>query len=498
MKMDILESYRALSAAEIKKKASKNGGEWCGPCPACGGNDRFLLWPERVDGPVYWCRGCGKSGDAIQFRRDFLGEDFKTAAAACGKEISSAPRGPRMAPPKRARAAAGDFVPAAHPMPGAAWVEKATALVAWAHEKLIGPDGVEKREWLAARGIGAGAVALYRLGWLPEDMWRPRKSWGLAEEKKDGRDKKLWLPAGIVIPLVIDGACWRIRVRRFAGDGPKYYMLPGSSNRQLVTAGDPRAAVVVESELDALTLAAQIDGAAMAVALGSAAIKPDLPAHKALSACIRILVALDYDDAGAKAWPWWERYGTARRWPVAVEKDPGDAFAAGVDLKARVWGGLPPAMSIGTVGPCVSSCRVGVAGGFEESGRRGAEGEVENGEGGDGDALRGAVVGDRGAPVAVGDVLPAVTRVLALARLMAGCPVRVAVSRRSLRIVQDDGWARANWELAREIGRAVFFDREVSGYLMGLPDGVYAATDIVRLERSAGGDERAETRRDMR
>lgn len=511
----MMELYgRVLPGATWKKNSTKDGGEFVGPCPACGGHekrdaDRFHLWPMRPAGSrVYWCRSCGKSGDLIQFRRDFMGETFKEAAAACGKDTSGYRKrlGAVGTAVRRPAAPGGaSFVPASYPLPGAVWLEKADKLVRWANERLLAPEGAHKLEWLAARGIDRAAAARFLLGWLPETMFRPRAAWGLPKEMKEGREKKLWIPAGVVVPLVIDGVVWRIRIRRDdmrPEDKNRYIALEGSSMRTSVIAGDPRAAVVVESELDAYAVAAAVDGRATVVSTGSASIRPDVQAHRVLSGCLRILVALDRDKAGREgAAKWRELYpDTARRWPVPDKKDPGDVVAAGVDLAAWVWGGLPPALTVagGGSGPCVSFCSDEGVGGFEESGKRKAEGEVENGEGGDGDALRGAVVGDRGAPVAVGDVLPAVTRVLALARLMAGCPVRVAVSRRSLRIVQDDGWARANWELAREIGRAVFFDREVSGYLMGLPDGVYAATDIVRLERSAGGDERAETRRDMR
>lgn len=554
---------RVLPGATWKKNSTKDGGEFVGPCPACGGHekrdaDRFHLWPMRPAGSrVYWCRSCGKSGDLIQFRRDFMGETFKEAAAACGKDTSGYRKrlGAVGTAVRRPAAPGGaSFVPASYPLPGAVWLEKADKLVRWANERLLAPEGAHKLEWLAARGIDRAAAARFLLGWLPETMFRPRAAWGLPKEMKEGREKKLWIPAGVVVPLVIDGVVWRIRIRRDdmrQEDKNRYIALEGSSMRTSVIAGDPRAAVVVESELDAYAVAAAVDGRATVVSTGSASIRPDVQAHRVLSGCLRILVALDRDKAGREgAAKWRELYpDTARRWPVPDKKDPGDVVAAGVDLAAWVWGGLPPALTVagGGSGPCVSFCSDEGVGGFEESGKRKAEGEVENGEdsagsagtaatgasgagrdgggagsaardaaaaggpvggpevaaapmdaGGDGDALRGAVAGDRGAedmttrgdagaaPVAVGDVLPVVTGVLALARLMAGCPVRVRVDRRAFVLVQDDKWMRKNWQRSREISQMVFGSPDVSGYLMGLPDGVYSATDLVRLERSAG------------
>jgi phage/plasmid primase-like uncharacterized protein len=42
----------------LKKVASTNGGEWAGPCPGCGGSDRFRVWPvDRGGRGSFWCRG---------------------------------------------------------------------------------------------------------------------------------------------------------------------------------------------------------------------------------------------------------------------------------------------------------------------------------------------------------------------------------------------------------------------------------------------------------
>lgn len=54
----------------LKRAASTNGGEYAGPCPSCGGRDRFRVWPAPTEGrPRFWCRGCGAHGDAIDLVR---------------------------------------------------------------------------------------------------------------------------------------------------------------------------------------------------------------------------------------------------------------------------------------------------------------------------------------------------------------------------------------------------------------------------------------------
>ena len=38
--------------------------EWAGPCPKCGGEDRFRVWPEAGNSGTgsFWCRQCGWKG----------------------------------------------------------------------------------------------------------------------------------------------------------------------------------------------------------------------------------------------------------------------------------------------------------------------------------------------------------------------------------------------------------------------------------------------------
>jgi hypothetical protein len=77
--------------------------------------------------------------------------------------------------------------------------------------------------------------------------------------------------------------------------------------------------------------------------MGSAQVKPDRITHEALTRTARVLVALDSDEAGARAaWRFWpDTYGTkARRWPTVQGKDASAARLNGLDLRAWVVAGL--------------------------------------------------------------------------------------------------------------------------------------------------------------
>ncbi|MBW2187561.1 MAG: hypothetical protein JRG71_14540, partial [Deltaproteobacteria bacterium] len=55
--LDLAQTY----IADLKRKTVK---EWVGPCPNCGGTDRFMVWVERNK---FNCRGCGATGGPVAF-----------------------------------------------------------------------------------------------------------------------------------------------------------------------------------------------------------------------------------------------------------------------------------------------------------------------------------------------------------------------------------------------------------------------------------------------
>lgn len=68
---DILQLFRAAYYP-----LEQRGQEWSGPCFACGGTDRMVIFPEvddRHDHPRAWCRQCGGYWDAIGCYRNLSG-----------------------------------------------------------------------------------------------------------------------------------------------------------------------------------------------------------------------------------------------------------------------------------------------------------------------------------------------------------------------------------------------------------------------------------------
>ncbi len=340
----------------VKKVSSTRGGEYAGPCPGCGGMDRFRIWPvDKGGGGSFWCRGCGKGGDNVQFLVDFLGYQYRDAFRAVGRAMPDKYRPVGYRPAGACQEP--DFVPKTHENPVPTWEIKASEFVLKSHQALL--ENRKALGYLAGRGLDLQAVQGFKLGWCAGEnnnncMFRPRVSWGLPKmiNEKTGKNKMLWIPRGLVIPCFKGGKVHRIRIRRPAEDlqkktDIKYYVLPGSGREVMGHNPDKNVFVVVEAELDEMMVTRRAGSVAGTVALGSAAVKPGASVFYVLQKALRVLVALDHDKAGQNAWKWWaENFENARQWPVPEGKDPGEAYQAGVDIKEWVTAGLPPAVTM--------------------------------------------------------------------------------------------------------------------------------------------------------
>ena len=350
-------------ASKNGRTYKQHGDEYHGPCPSCGGTDRFHVWPEQGDYGTFWCRGCTLAGDAIEYLMKIEGFTFPQACRELGKELPEMEeyQAPHF---KRTAAASETFTPRETTSASDLWIQHATKLVDWSHQQLLGnPDQLA---WLAGRGIDFEAVTRYRLGWNSgengNDLYRAREAWGLDTVlKPDGKTKKkLWLPLGLVIPCYEGCTLARIRIRipndrRTGTKSLPYYLVPGSSTVTFVTVPYAKAWIITEAELDAIAVAAAAGDLVGAMAMGNSTSGPTEYACDQLQDALWIGNALDYDPkineqgvyenaGGTGGLRWLKHFPQAERWPVPVGKDPGDAFKAGINLREWVKSGLPPAL----------------------------------------------------------------------------------------------------------------------------------------------------------
>jgi hypothetical protein len=365
-----------LAQARIPELKKKTANEWAGPCPGCGGTDRFMVWTHRN---AWHCRRCEKTGDALEFLRAFDGMSCPDAHEALGQSCLNAGcparekcrlgerAGDSVVRPKKPATSVSvpqpppvrEFVPGTAQTPRQIWMTQAEALVNKAHAALLACP--EQVAYLSGRGLPLEAIEKGRLGWLAENRYPSRESWGLPTElKEDGKKKKMFIPAGILIPFFdAERRPHRIRIRRaeISGNESRYYWLQGSGDDVPVIGGAKRpGVVVVESDLDAFMVRWQCrDLDVSVIPLGTCGAKPKGWAMQALESALAILVAHDFEprhnektgrpeNPGGQGARWWlQQFPRAVRWPVPAGKDPGEYYQDhGGNIRAWVLAGLPP------------------------------------------------------------------------------------------------------------------------------------------------------------
>ncbi len=315
----------------LRRVAATNGGEWAGPCPFCGGRDRFRVWPTPRDGDGrgrFWCRQCETKGDAIDYIRKRDGLGFADACARLGATpAASAPRPPathhRLAPPAQS------------------WQDRARAFVAECEGALWDGRHSEGLAWLRRRGLRDDTIRAAGLGLNVRERHERPTDWGLGADHKP-----IWLPRGIVIPWWITGELWRVNIRRPDGDlkaGAAKYVGPAGCRPGLYGADRLRAgkpAMLVEGEIDALTVQQSAGDLLAVVATGSTGGARGAAWVAQLALCSLVLVAFDNDEAGEKAAAWWLGVlANAKRWRP-YWADANAMAQDGADVRAWVDAGL--------------------------------------------------------------------------------------------------------------------------------------------------------------
>jgi DNA primase len=256
------------------------------------------------------CFGCGRSGDAIDWLRERKGLSFQEACQRLGAME-----------PLATAATTTRTEPVTAPLPSAAWQEQAQQVVNVCQSALWSDVGAKARAWLNRRGLADETLQGWQLGFNPRD------------QKIAG----LWVPRGILIPCLIAGRPWYLKVRRAAGQ-PKYTQVRGGQVALFGadTLPGQDVAIVTEGEFDAMLLHQEAGEQAGVVTLGSAAARlPDAWVPHLLGVQ-RLLVAYDTDAAGAEAAARWKlTCPHAQRIVPLAGKDVTEFYLVGGHL--RTW-----------------------------------------------------------------------------------------------------------------------------------------------------------------
>jgi DNA polymerase-1 len=298
-------------------------------CPFCGGSTRLVAWPQQGRGGRFYCRKCGKTGDAV----NLLNELFDMNNSEALEKIDEVPDAEVYESPELK-------------VDRELWSEKASHLFKLAEMCLA--QNQKAMNWLMKeRGLSTETIELAGFGWIPEGGYMLREDWGITVSQDQGPGEKyLFIPPGLSIPKSYLGKLSGVKIRRFVPDTERrYHLVKGSETKSMVLSGNPEVVFVFESELDAWLVRQEAGDLCTAVAMGSCTCRPDAYLEAMIENAKLVFVAFDSDEYGALNWPWWQkRFKNARRWivPSGYGKDPGDAFKKGLSIRDWVLAALPP------------------------------------------------------------------------------------------------------------------------------------------------------------
>ncbi len=472
---------RKAIASRLLREPREHGGEVWAHCPWHAERtpgDAFSYSPER---DVAYCNSCGERGDIIDIFAAVhdldKGEAFKEfmrefCPNAAGSGQSRRGRTPRM---PQEQGSPTSWQPENPEAPAELWRKKCGQVMAYGLEQL--QNNQEIQRWLFDRGISLKTAVQSGLGWIPRSYYRERRAWGVDPEyHSSGKEKKLWIPRGLVIPYLRHGQLQRLRFRRFEDDEwPKYYVLPGSNKAPMWfrCSGEsfgPWAVIVVETELDGIMLWERAGDLVHVAAIGSSSAKPHDPELlQVLDEAACILVSLDHEQSGIKALRWWrERYSSAIYWPVPQSKDPGEAYKAGVDIREWILEGLPPAFRVHSKRRAELSERERA----RDAARTAGPFATGSQNRGDGDA-------EQSSPQSNQEQAGPVDTVGEAIRLMRLLDAQVTMDE-SGGMSMDQNFKRAHkhWKDSRRLSALLFSDPDVGGILDAIGPGTWSARDL--------------------
>ena len=297
----------------LARVASTKGGEYAGPCPFCGGEDRFRVQPFAKPYSIWMCRQCTNARwdtviGYIAKQHNLSTKRDIQRICRIAIEKNNLPHTHNVIKPSASKTA---YAP-----PNNIWQQSAKCVIEECKSTLWNPKFNSVLAYLHNRGLSDKTIKSFDLGFCstgdPNIMGR--------------KIAGIWIPRGIVIPCKVADEIWYIKVRLFpgipykcqkchavtkgkavceiCGQANKYRGVKGNKPLAIFNADSLRGANIAlfcEGEFDAMIAEQEIGDVLPCVTLGGAENLPDLASWGSyLIPMQHFLAAYDTDKAGAK------------------------------------------------------------------------------------------------------------------------------------------------------------------------------------------------------
>lgn len=284
-----LKAYLEQHTTFKRKFSSRHGGGFMGPCPICGGDDRFRVYPAMG---ICHCRQCSPSTrweDIISITSRMRGTSFPETCEYLQSVADGLPVVNLL-----------ELEGAASQDPSPEWRQAGEEVVRQCHEALWSDEGAAVRQYLQEKRL------------LTEESLR---KWHLGLSVEQQVIAGLKVPKGIVIPWFFEGELWHLKVRvNPATYGTKYLSIHWQDPDRKEPGGVPiiygaetlerrDLCVVCEGEFDAMLLHQEAGDLVAVITNGTCKDEFDLRVIPCLLPMRRIYIAYDTDpnEAGQKA-----------------------------------------------------------------------------------------------------------------------------------------------------------------------------------------------------
>lgn len=255
-KADLKTLYETITGMTLRKHSDS----WEGPCPMCGGKDRFYIKYDRT--PQQWtCRHCqnNRMHTALDFVRCVYGIDIKDSAERLAQMLGVSET-ETLKQVKQVKQI--EMKPTKPEPPTQEWQELVKPIVDRAQSFLWSNGGMFALEYLLnVRKLTQKTIRTYKLGYNPNDF---------VMEISTG---DVYFHAGIFFPNYIDKDLYRVKIRldnpdtvkyKFVSNGGKAVSLYGANFTQISD-----HVIYCEGEMDAMTINQCAGDICKAVTFGS-------------------------------------------------------------------------------------------------------------------------------------------------------------------------------------------------------------------------------------